>query len=236
MTKPKASETVNRAKAPTLAPTPAPDPAKSKGLTLTLPRAAGRTNDELLAQVAADGIAGNAFALTTFGKGTFGELALTECALALKETAERLNGGDLAPAVTMLAAQAAALNAMFGELARRSALNMGEYLDASERYMRLALKAQGQCRATLETLAAIKNPPVVFARQANIAHGPQQVNNGAAPTAEQQPAHAANAATAPTELLELQHGERMDPGAASAASRADPQLAPVGEVDRPANE
>jgi hypothetical protein len=42
--------------------------------------------------------------------------------------------------------------------------------------MRMALKAQSQCRQTLETLATIKNPPVVFARQANIAQGPQQVN------------------------------------------------------------
>jgi hypothetical protein len=38
--------------------------------------------------------------------------------------------------------------------------------------MHLALKAQGQCRATLETLATIKSPPMVIARQANIAHGP----------------------------------------------------------------
>jgi hypothetical protein len=43
--------------------------------------------------------------------------------------------------------------------------------------MRLALKAQSQCRATLEALANIKNPPVVIARQANFAAGPQQVNN-----------------------------------------------------------
>jgi hypothetical protein len=42
--------------------------------------------------------------------------------------------------------------------------------------MRLAFKAQSQSRATIETLAAIKNPPVVFTRQANIANGPQQVN------------------------------------------------------------
>jgi hypothetical protein len=35
--------------------------------------------------------------------------------------------------------------------------------------MRLALRAQGQCRATLETLAVMKSPPTVFARQANIA-------------------------------------------------------------------
>ena len=38
--------------------------------------------------------------------------------------------------------------------------------------MKLALKAQNQCRMTLETLAAIKNPPVIYARQANFANGP----------------------------------------------------------------
>ncbi len=48
-------------------------------------------------------------------------------------------------------------------------------------------QAQGQCRAALETPAPIKNPTVVFARQANIAHGPQQINNG------MEPARAANA-------------------------------------------
>jgi hypothetical protein len=42
--------------------------------------------------------------------------------------------------------------------------------------MRLALKAQSQCRATLETLAQIKNPPVVLARQANIAQGRPSVS------------------------------------------------------------
>lgn len=49
-------------------------------------------------------------------------------------------------------------------------------VDQIDKFTRLALKAQSQCRATLETLAVIKNPPV-FARQANIANGPQQVNN-----------------------------------------------------------
>jgi hypothetical protein len=78
----------------------------------------------------------------------------------------------------MLMAQAAALNAIFTELARRAAVNMGEYLQATETYLRLALKSQAQCRATLQTLAEIKNPhPVAFVKQANIANGPQQVNN-----------------------------------------------------------
>lgn len=86
---------------------------------------------------------------------------------------------ELLPKAT-LTAQAAAFDAIFTELARRGALNLGEYLSASETYLRLALKAQSQCRATLETLAEIKNPhPVAFVQQANIAHGPQQVNNGA---------------------------------------------------------
>jgi hypothetical protein len=59
------------------------------------------------------------------------------------------------------------LNAMFTQLANQS--TQSQCVDQLDRYMRLALKAQGQCRATLETLAAIKNPPTLFARQANIA-------------------------------------------------------------------
>jgi hypothetical protein len=70
-------------------------------------------------------------------------------------------------------AQAVTLNAMFTQLANQSI--QSQYVEHLDRYMRLALKAQGQCRATLETLAAIKNPPTVFARQANIAQGLQQV-------------------------------------------------------------
>jgi len=106
---------------------------------------------------------------------------------------------SLSSAEALLMSQALALNTVFGELARRAALNMGEYMDATDKYMRLALKAQGQCRATLETLAVIKNPPVVFAKQANIAHGPQQVNNGAG-----LPARTENATIPPNELLEAQ--------------------------------
>ena len=41
----------------------------------------------------------------------------------------------------------------------------------------MAFRAQNQCRMTLETLANIKNPPVVFAKQANISQGHQQINN-----------------------------------------------------------
>ena len=90
-----------------------------------------------------------------------------------------VRAGDLAGAERMLAAQAPrTLDAIFNEMARRAALNMGQHIEAMDVYMRLALKAQSQARATLETLATIKNPPVVIARQANVTTGPQQVNNG----------------------------------------------------------
>ena len=213
MTKPKASTTLTRAKASAAQQPPPPFPAKPKGWTLERPPdAPGQTHDQLMAQVAADGIVGNARSLVAFGHGTFGELSLTDCAEVLTATAKGLNDGDLSAAVTMLSSQAVALNAVFGELARRSALNMGEYIEASERYLRLALKAQGQCRATLETLAAIKNPPVVFARQANIANGPQQINNSthaAEPISDQYARARAGAGilqSAPSRLLEAGDG------------------------------
>lgn len=115
------------------------------------------------------------------------------------------------------------------------------YLDAADRYMRLALKAQGQCRTTLETLAAIKNPPVVFAKQANIANGPQQVNNTVnksdggfeSSTRMHAPAHAGNSNSVQNELLEDRHEQGMDIGAPGAAISRDPAMATVGEIHRP---
>ncbi len=76
----------------------------------------------------------------------------------------------------MLTAQAHTLDAIFNNLARR-AIN-AKYMNELEPYLKLALRAQSQCRATWEALATIKNPPVMgYVRQANVAHGPQQVNN-----------------------------------------------------------
>ena len=237
-TKTKAAKTVPSAKANT--PAPANLPANPKGYTLeTPPDAPGRTHDQFMAQGAADGIVGNARAVVTFGKGTFGELSLTDCAAVLKATAKSLNDGDLSAAVTMLAAQAVALNAMFGELARVAQVNMFKEPDYADRYMRLAFKAQGQSRATLETLAAIKNPPVLFARQANINNGgQQQVNNGTAPAQAANSTQACASArpgetvSSPNELLEERtHGSpQLDTRATKAAGRKNQSLEPVGKV------
>jgi hypothetical protein len=144
----------------------------------------------------------------------------------LSAQAEAVQKGDLRRAESMLVAQAHTLDEIFNNLARRAHRNMGEHLNAAETYLRLALKAQSQCRATLETLAQIKNPPIVYARQANIANGPQQVNNGI-------PSQARENKSQQNELLEVKHGERLDSTTASTASRINSELATMGKIDRP---
>jgi len=97
--------------------------------------------------------------------------------------------------------------------------------------MRLALKAQSQCRATLETLAEIKNPKnVAFVRQANIAQGHQQVNNG--PTTENAAPRARETEKTQNELLEANDGERLDTGTTGTAIPNDQTMETVGEIDR----
>jgi hypothetical protein len=147
----------------------------------------------------------------------------------LRDSVECVQHGDLSAADAMLFAQATTLDTIFIELARRSAANLGQHVNTAEVYMRLALKAQGQCRATLETLAAIKNPPVVYARQANFAAGPQQVNNGV-------PTRTDKIKNQPNELLEAKHDEveRVDIGTPSKAIGGDPALATVGAINRAA--
>ena len=152
---------------------------------------------------------------------------------ALGEQSRKVIDGDLSRAEAILMAQAHTLNAMFTALTRRAVAQ--EYLNQYETHMRLALKSQSQCRATLETLAAIKNPaPVAFVRQANIAHGPQQVNN-APPPATREGSRARESENPPNKLLEQQHGERLDPGTAQAAVGADSTMATMGEVHRAEN-
>ena len=106
----------------------------------------------------------------------------------------------------------------------------------------MAMKAQNQCRMTLETLGTINNPPAVFAKQANINNGgQQQVNNGSAQpqatnrTTADASAHAANSELAPTELLEATDAQRLDTRAAGEAGGTDQGLAPVGALNRATN-
>lgn len=61
------------------------------------------------------------------------------------------------------------------ELPRRAALNMGDHISAAERYGRLALKAQSNCRATIEALAKLHQPREQTVRHVHVNEGGQAV-------------------------------------------------------------
>ena len=75
----------------------------------------------------------------------------------------------------MLTSQALTLDAVFTEMLSRATQNIGKYPDAVERYMRLALKAQSQSRATLETLVKMHQPREQIVRHVHVYEGGQAV-------------------------------------------------------------
>jgi hypothetical protein len=121
----------------------------------------------------------------------------------------------------MLYGQVQALQDISVTLARRAARQ--DQLPQWDAAIRMAFRAQNQCRMTLETLATIKNPPVVFAKQANFAAGHQQVNNGASARAGKE--------ISPNKLLEADHSQRLDTRAPGTAGGADQELETVGAID-----
>ncbi len=161
----------------------------------------------------------------------FGEVDIRALMHNLSNSMERVHGGDLKDAESMLIGQAHALQAIFMHLANRSAHI--KKLKQYELDLRLALKAQAQCCRTLEVLAALKNPPVVLARQANVTTGPQQINNGI-PAAPGSPHTCAETKPQQNELLENNYVERLDTGAQSQASQRHTPLEAVGAINRPA--
>ena len=206
------------------APTP---PAATKASA----EEAAEANKRTAAELAMQGMAQTTLTAMTFAGHAFPHLDHAESLNALVDLSMDVVRGDLRQLEGTLYTQATALNAIFNDLARRSGLYMGANIGTSEIYMRLALKAQSQCRTTLETLANIKNPPTIFARQANVGQN-VQVNNSAQPAVTR----AEKYKNQQNKLLEVQHGERLDTRTASAASQPDPGLATVGPFDGPENE
>ena len=142
----------------------------------------------------------------------------------LRAQGAAVNRGDLSQAEAMLMNQATALQSLFARLAERGMGCTG--LAQFEADMRLALRAQAQCRATLETLSTIKNPPVIFAKQANVTTGPQQINNGVVTPRTQENE------IKPSKLLEAQHGNYLDTGATGATIGGNQEMETVGAIDR----
>ena len=208
-------------------------PEAPKKNVLFLVQQEGKSDQRTFAECGLSAVMGNAATARTFLHGSFGELDINELSAVMREKAAKVQSGDLSGLEATLTAQAAMLDTMFNEMARRGALNMGQHLPATETYLRLALKAQAQCRSTIEALAEIKNPrPVAFVKQANISGGPQQVNNGMLSSTRE---HAHAREEKPIQSNELSgagHELLPDTRTSQAASRANQEMEAVGEVHR----
>lgn len=175
--------------------------------------------------------------MAAFQKNLAGEGATPDAIfMALNEKLDLVKAGDLTPVESMLFSQASALQTIFASLARRT--TQQEYLKQYETYLTLALKAQAQSRATLEALIELKQPrhAPTFVKQANIANGPQQVNNGASLRYGSGPRTHAHGEMRNTqnELIEGQSdgGTYLDGGAATPATRSYSEMEALGTRDR----
>ena len=154
-----------------------------------------------------------------YGNALFGKDNLDIHALdkALKESTEAIHHGDMKAVEAMLYGQAVALQTMFTNLSMRADCQQGR-LDNIEALLKLAFKAQNQCRMTLETLSNVKNPPVVYARQAN---------HQRPATGQQRPYARDRKNIVQNELLEDSHVKRLDGRTQGQTSRLDTHMETV---------
>jgi len=202
---------------------------KTNKNNLQITREKGKSDDKKLAEVGICATTLNAITARSFSNHIVGETSLLETVKTMREKVNTVNAGDIKDLEATLTAQASSLNAVYNELARRAIGS--ETMSKLEIYMRLSLKAQAQCARTIEVIASMKNPPIVFAKQANISNGHQQVNNGNLVTSTHAPAHAGKEINQSNELLEhKENGEWLDNGKATTTSNQ--AMATVETLDR----
>lgn len=148
--------------------------------------------------------------------------------IELEAQCEAVNRGDLRSLEKTLVSQVHTLNQVFYESTHRAIRNRDAgYFDAFETYMKLAFRAQAQCRAAVDSIGELKSPrSVAFIRQANVAHN-QQVNNGDPALARPR-----ETAVSPNKLNGIGHEQSLDVSYSKATGRVDPTMEAVGTVNR----
>ncbi len=96
----------------------------------------------------------NGFIAGSLGGKHFGseQPDITETVEIMAEACKKVRDDDLSDQRDILTSQAMALDAIFTIMVSRSENNLKDYFEASERFMRMAMKAQAQCRTTIEAL------------------------------------------------------------------------------------
>ena len=140
----------------------------------------------------------------------------------LGEQIAEIGKGDMRQVEAMLYAQAVTLQSIFSNLTTRALSQNG--VAQIQAFLGLAIKAQSQCRNTLEALNEIKFPKsATFVKQANIANQ-QQVNNCAQSRVgkKAQPAN---------KLIPEDNHASLEPEGTNETGRNDPKLEAVEKID-----
>lgn len=192
-----------------------------------------QTEGQALAQAALHPAINAAAVVNTYQSNIMGDgVELAALIRTLRADMNKSVAGDLSGLEAMLIGQATALQTIFVSLARRA--QDQELQRHFEAFLGLALKAQAQSRATIQAVVDLKFPrQATFVKQANIAHGPQQVNNGEGQSRRSN-SRGREKLTQQNELLEenTSGGTNLDTRAAPAPARGNPAMETVETVDR----
>jgi hypothetical protein len=177
---------------------------------------------------------------SSLGVSVWGDFAgsgadIVDVSADLASRGAAVHSGDLRPIEAALLGQAETLATMFTNLHLMAKKSTD--LERMRVLLTLALKAQAQSRATLETLVETRRPrQLLITRQANVAQN-QVVNNdgavGLGGSHQVSPARTEKNGNAPIELLEEgPHAHSLDTRAARTSVGADPHPAALEAVDR----
>lgn len=122
--------------------------------TLKIDEQKGKTKSRQMAEIAMRPMIRNGFIAGSLGGQHFGgeQPDITDTAKIMADACKKVRAGDLGDQRDILTSQAMALDSVFTLMVTRSENNMKDYFGAAERLMRLAMKAQAQCRTTIEAL------------------------------------------------------------------------------------
>lgn len=199
---------------------------------LSIPRTPDQTHEQAVADVALNPAVNAAVLIDTYQSTLLGDVDTDALVATLRTSMDRSAAGDTSGLEAMLIGQATALQTIFVSLAKRAQHQQRQqHLEA---FLGLALKAQSQSRATIQAVIDLKYPrQATFVKQANIAHGPQQVNNGQHTGGDH--VRALENQTEQNELLEgVTYGSaQVDTRTAAAAARGDPAVEALAARHRP---
>ena len=194
----------------------------TKPQVLEIKRGKDQSEEEALAEFKSKSEYLSTAVIESFGVSIGDDFNFPSTIKTLEKTIQQIKSGDLSKIEEMYISQAMALEMMFTSLARRAKAQ--EKLLQYETHMRFALKAQNQCRATLQALVQLKQPSnTTFVKQANIAQGHKQVNNLAEKNITPQ-----------NELLEDNYAQ-LDTGTTTTPKGIDTTLEALGKINRRKN-